>query len=447
MLGIAAGLAAVNILAVGALSNARNTVELVGFAFGGVFFWPLVIFGIAAIWKRNRSLRRAVLIFNIVSVFVPLSLLMQNGHRGTAAVASAKTTATLSPEGLERLKRAVAYVVVEEGSRGRSGTGFLIDKDDETGVLVTNAHVVQPDKRDSVPKVDVVFGSGEGEEQRLQARVAALDRAADLAILTVRSADLPEPIALSRTPEFAQTQDVLILGYPFGDALASNSQTPAITIGKGIVSSNRKDANGQIGLVQIDGDLNPGNSGGPIVTSAGELVGVARAEVRSTNIGFAVPSWQVGELLHGRFSGLKSSKFGEIVTVYADLADPYGEVAEGSFHIIGADLQAVVGARRADGSWGGVPGRDYFYPFEPREYGDYVAKFSYAPLVGPSRYAVKHWIGQVVLKMKDGSFAYQAPFRIMVEDSGSAFYMGGPGVLNNDTERYIRRFEQDKGGA
>jgi hypothetical protein len=68
-------------------------------------------------------------------------------------------------------------------------------------------------------------------------------------------------------------------GFPFGEALARHKGNPAITVSKGSISSLRRDDGGELAIVQIDGELNPGNSGGPVVDAQGRLVGVAVAKV------------------------------------------------------------------------------------------------------------------------------------------------------------------------
>ncbi len=92
---------------------------------------------------------------------------------------------------------------------------------------------------------------------------------------------------------------VFILGFPFGESLAANKANPNITIGRGSVSSIRKDASGKVSKVQIDGALNPGNSGGPVVDAAGNLVGIAVQTIQGSNIGLTIPAGEVGTMLEG----------------------------------------------------------------------------------------------------------------------------------------------------
>ena len=94
----------------------------------------------------------------------------------------------------------------------------------------------------------------------------AADPDLDLAVLKVAGVKaLPQPVDLDDDPKLTETMPVYVFGFPFGEVLATGKGNPAITIGKGSVSSLRLDERGELARVQIDGALNPGNSGGPVV--------------------------------------------------------------------------------------------------------------------------------------------------------------------------------------
>jgi S1-C subfamily serine protease len=204
---------------------------------------------------------------------------------------------------LTALKAATTLVLVGTPYGDDSGSGFLIKKDDVYGYLVTNAHVVEvePGRR---RRVSVVFYSGIPNQERvLPAEVLGEDDSRDIAILRVRAVDLPEPIKLSSTEPVQETMRVFVLGFPFGEDLATSRLHPAVTITTGSVSSIRLNDLGKVSLVQIDADINPGNSGGPVVDSSGGLVGVATAKIEETRLGFALPPSEIEEMLRGRVRG------------------------------------------------------------------------------------------------------------------------------------------------
>jgi S1-C subfamily serine protease len=155
------------------------------------------------------------------------------------------------------------------------------------------------------PNVTVVLHSGTPQEQPVPAEVVAYDIDSDLAALKITNvANLPRPIDLGQQPQLVETMPLYIFGFPFGKALAVGQGNPAVTIGRGTVSSLRLDDHKELALVQIDGDLNPGNSGGPVVDAQGRLVGVSVAKIKNTQIGLAVPAADLVSMLKGRAFGM-----------------------------------------------------------------------------------------------------------------------------------------------
>ncbi len=232
----------------------------------------------------------------------------------------------LAPEMARRLKEATVYVKVAIGPLPITGSGFVIQSDGDSALIVTNHHVVAKPKvltqggfvpglrgRDRItlmrlqnmlaanePVVSVVFNSGEANEQTVKAEVLGQLDDPDLAILKVSGLkSVPKAIEFRRTAQPSETMPVFILGFPFGESLAANKANPNITIGRGSVSSIRKDASGKVAKVQIDGALNPGNSGGPVVDAAGNLVGIAVQTIQGSNIGLTIPAGEVGTMLEG----------------------------------------------------------------------------------------------------------------------------------------------------
>lgn len=214
---------------------------------------------------------------------------------------------------LDAIKRATVFVKVEAGEQSGSGSGFVMRAEGQTGYVATNCHVVVPEDEDerpavrrppAKPSVTVVFDSGTPRERAVPADVLALDPERDLALLRVKPVpDLPAPIDPAKAPRLYETLPVLICGFPFGEALATGGRNPAISIGRGAVSSLRLDEAGHIEVVQIDGALNPGNSGGPVVDARGRLVGIAVATIKGGGIGFAIPPGELARMMQGRVLG------------------------------------------------------------------------------------------------------------------------------------------------
>jgi hypothetical protein len=99
------------------------------------------------------------------------------------------------------------------------------------------------------------------------------------------------------------------------------------------VSSLRRNAEGALVAVQIDGDVNPGNSRGPVVDGKGRLVGLTTARVRDTHIGLALPAGLVAAMIRGRPVGVQFTAQVEgdtcvNLTAAVRLFDPLGRLTE-----------------------------------------------------------------------------------------------------------------------
>jgi serine protease Do len=193
----------------------------------------------------------------------------------------------------ERLKPALVQVRVrraEEQAEGQdpqappdegrrtSGSGFVTRQD---GYIVTNAHVV-----DGAQRIVVKLADG----RRLPARLVGLDERVDLALIKVEATGLAVAV-LGDSNRLRVGEFVLALGHPFGLEQ---------TVSFGIVS--RRGAPLQVAapgfdFIQTDASVNPGNSGGPLVNMAGEVVGVNSMAARNGSIGFAIPINLVKSLL------------------------------------------------------------------------------------------------------------------------------------------------------
>jgi S1-C subfamily serine protease/regulation of enolase protein 1 (concanavalin A-like superfamily) len=280
-----------------------------------------------------------------------------------------------SAETVKRIKDATVYLKVRAGGVQGTGSGFVFKVEGDTILVATNHHVVNPHidpdrpatkKATAIrPVVTAVFrsGGGTGQEQSVPATVVASDRVGnrDLAILRVTGVkDPPQPIALSEKSELSETMPVLIYGFPFGNINQMLNQSakgnPAITINKGSVSSIRKDDSGKVSYVQIDGSLNPGNSGGPVVDEQGRLVGVAVAGISNTTIGFAIPPEELTRMLDGRVGGLSLSFKKETggtadIEARATLIDPLNKIRSVEVLFIPAPEGKPAFKRGPDGSW------------------------------------------------------------------------------------------------
>ncbi len=212
-------------------------------------------------------------------------------------------------------------------------------------------------------EVTAVFHSGMKDEESAAGSLVAVDPDEDLAVVKVKGVKQGlKPIQYANSPQPSETMPIYVFGFPLGEDLATGKRNPAITVGKGSVSSLRNDDGGNLSVVQLDAALNHGNSGGPVVDAQGQLVGVAVARItedNSQNISFAVPARAVSRLLQGRLAKteLQAAKNGEdgmTIHVTVPLVDPLQKIKSAEFRYLSAT--AVSNKPKPSDSLDGLPG-------------------------------------------------------------------------------------------
>jgi len=157
------------------------------------------------------------------------------------------------------------------------GSGFVLNKD---GLILTNNHVI-----DKGQQVEVTLS----DKHKYKATVVTVDKGHDLALLKIDAPNLV-PVTLAETSTGLMVgQRVYAIGNPFG---LSGTMT------RGIISAIRSvrgpDNNLIEDAIQTDASVNPGNSGGPLLNSRGEVIGIttmiaSNGADQSSGIGFAIP--------------------------------------------------------------------------------------------------------------------------------------------------------------
>ncbi|OGB81729.1 MAG: peptidase S1, partial [Burkholderiales bacterium RIFCSPLOWO2_12_FULL_67_210] len=179
--------------------------------------------------------------------------------------------------------RVVSYMKNKQGEAVEHGVGtgvVIVDK----GIILTNLHVVQ-----GADKVELVFADG----SESGASVTGVQAENDLAVLQAHT--IPDDLhaaTMRSTGDLLPGDQVVAVGFPFG---IGPSTSAGVISGFGRSFKSPEGEQEISDLIQFDAAANPGNSGGPLVTMEGEVIGIVTGILNPSNhrtfvgIGFAVP--------------------------------------------------------------------------------------------------------------------------------------------------------------
>jgi S1-C subfamily serine protease len=169
-----------------------------------------------------------------------------------------------------------------------NGSGVVIDP---SGLVLTNHHVI-----DGEDELEVRWSDGVA----VPARILGLDPVGDLALLSAPRPDRPAVAAvLGSAADLTPGAAVFAIGNPFG--LGDLDDVPTLT--RGVLGSGRLVRGSYADCVQVDAPVNPGNSGGPLFSTSGRLLGI-NGQIRSrtgfrinSGIGLAIACTQIADFL------------------------------------------------------------------------------------------------------------------------------------------------------
>ena len=203
------------------------------------------------------------------------------------ALSSSTLFADTAAEVYKKALPSVLLLKVKTPTGGGSGTAFVVSAD---GWVVTNHHVIEGATQ--------ALAIGEnGEEFEVAGILADGDMVNDIAVLQLRGPKVPPPLPLGESADVQPGDDVRVVGCPLG-------YSPSLTEGK--LSARRKSGANLEGAredysaweLQISADISPGNSGSPVFTSTGDVIGVAvGTRVDAQGMHFAIPIERAKDML------------------------------------------------------------------------------------------------------------------------------------------------------
>lgn len=223
-----------------------------------------------------------------------------------------------APEVYAKVNPAVVTVVTEvNNNNGKVGTGVIFTPD---GYVITNAHVISEGK-----SCAIILDTG----YMYDAQLVGYDTTQDLAVLhAVDAQDLPTA-TFGDSDRLAVGETVYAIGNPLGVELRG-------TFTNGMVSAVNRDVSvsggGTMTMIQTTAALNSGNSGGPLINEAGQVIGINTMKMSNTSweeeatvegLGFAIPistaSFVINDLIAtGEFRGLPTIGISVITTLRQD---------------------------------------------------------------------------------------------------------------------------------
>ena len=214
-------------------------------------------------------------------------VLLSTGIRGKVSGEDSEVEGTISPQESDiteqtaqqiarnALNSTVYLAIQKVGGRVSEGSGFFV----HSGYVATNHHVAEGATRAYIKLV--------GQDTTYIAEsIAAIDEEHDLALLKVTGISTPVlPLANSDTVQIGET--VYVIGNPQGFLEG--------TVSDGIISSIREEGNKK--WLQMTAPISPGSSGGPVLNTRGEVIGISVGDIDGQNLNFAVPSNYLKALL------------------------------------------------------------------------------------------------------------------------------------------------------
>lgn len=184
------------------------------------------------------------------------------------------------------------------------GSGVIYKKAGGSAYVVTNNHVVSGSSA-----LKVIMSNG----KEVSANIVGTDATTDLAVLKISAAGVKSVASFGNSNDISAGQDVLAVGSPMGSEYAN-------TVTKGIISAKKRTIKANSNspattVIQTDAAINSGNSGGPLINMAGQVIGINSMKLASNGegssvegMGFSIPSNEVVKVINQLVANGKISR-------------------------------------------------------------------------------------------------------------------------------------------
>ncbi len=245
----------------------------------GVWAYAIVV---TVVFALCFGILVGVLVFDAIDAIVNPSeeQPVQGGFTGDVTVVGGGDEQTIEVSALESVRNYTVVITAKTPEGVGTGTGIVLTQD---GYIATNYHVIE-----DAQTVTVKFYNG----QAAVAEVIGFSEIDDLAVIKVNAQGL-YCARIGKSADVVDSQNVYAVGTPAGEEYAWS-------VTKGVVSFAQRDVKiyddegiliKKMKLIQTDTPVNPGNSGGPLVNSDGEVLGIITMKLSGQyeNMGFAIP--------------------------------------------------------------------------------------------------------------------------------------------------------------
>lgn len=226
---------------------------------------------------------------------------------------------------IEKTKQSVVLIEVSSGTTAGSGTGIILSED---GYIATNHHVIEGGTTIRVKFYDGSYAT---------ATLRGSSEVDDLAVIKVDRSNLT-PAIFARSSECFVGQTVYAIGNPSGADMAWTTTRGCISYVDRELKIYNDDGTleKKLKMIQTDAMVNPGNSGGPLVNTKGEVIGIVSMKLADgyEGIGFAIPSDGAAEILNAIIKDGHAGNVNSNVSYDRPVIGITGVYMEGGLHYV-----------------------------------------------------------------------------------------------------------------